>query len=215
MIFADRVDAGKRLARELAGVCKQNGVVLAIPRGGVVVGAEIARALGMPIDVIIPKKIGAPHNPEVAIGAVTQDGTTFFNHSLFAFLGLEEKDLTGLVEEQKKEIKRRMILYRGRAEYPDYSGRCIIVVDDGIATGYTVLAALRWTRQKFKPQKLILAVPVAPRDTLDRLEEEVDQLVVLETPDDFYAVGQFYRDFSQTTDQEVIQILKERTAQQA
>ncbi|RKO65524.1 phosphoribosyltransferase [Desulfofundulus salinus] len=215
MIFSDRVEAGKKLAGEMAGVCKHNGLVLAIPRGGVVVGAEIARSLGMPLDVIIPRKIGAPHNPEVAIGAVTQDGTTFFNHSLLAFLGLEEKDLTGLVDEQKREIKRRMILYRGGVEYPDYSGRCIIVVDDGIATGYTVLAALRWIRQKFKPQKLILAVPVAPRDTLDRLKDEVDQLVVLAAPDDFYAVGQFYRDFSQTTDQEVIQILKERTAPQA
>ncbi|SHI67508.1 phosphoribosyltransferase [Desulfofundulus thermosubterraneus] len=215
MVFADRVEAGKKLAMELAGTCKQNGVVLAIPRGGVVVGAEIARILGMTLDVIIPRKIGAPHNPEVAIGAVTQDGITFFNKPLLNFLELEEKDLARMVEREKREIERRMLLYRGQMEYPDYSGRCIIVVDDGIATGYTVKAALRWIRQKFKPQKLILAVPVAPQDTLDRLEDEVDQLVVLETPDDFYAVGQFYLDFSQTTDQEVIQILKERTAQQA
>ncbi len=208
MIFFDRTDAGKKLAEKLKGLCERDGLVLAIPRGGVVVGAEIARTLCIPLDVIIPRKIGAPHNPELAIGAVTQDGTTFFNQSLLAFLGLEEKDLTGFVEEQKREIKRRMNLYRGGVEYPDYSGRCIIVVDDGIATGYTVLAALRWIRQKFKPQKLILAVPVAPRDTLDRLEDEVDQLVVLAAPDNFYAVGQFYRDFSQITDQEVIALLR-------
>ncbi|MGB9803920.1 phosphoribosyltransferase, partial [Desulfofundulus sp.] len=113
MIFLDRVDAGKKLARELEGICKHRGLVLAIPRGGVVVGAEIARQLGMDLDVIIPRKIGAPHNPELAIGAVTQDGTSFFNHSLLAVMGLDEEDLSKLVAEQEREIKRRMLLYRG------------------------------------------------------------------------------------------------------
>ncbi|MGB9803196.1 phosphoribosyltransferase, partial [Desulfofundulus sp.] len=106
----------------------------------------------------------------------------------------------------------RMILYRGSDEYPDYSGRCIIVVDDGIATGYTVLAALRWVRHKFEPEELVLAVPVAPRETMRQLEDEADKLVVLEVPDDFYAVGQFYRDFNQVADEEVIRLLKEKTA---
>ncbi|SHF48805.1 Predicted phosphoribosyltransferase [Desulfofundulus australicus DSM 11792] len=212
MVFADRADAGRQLAGKLTGACKQKGIILAIPRGGVVVGAEISRQLDLPLDLVIPRKIGAPHNPEVAIGALTQDGTTVFNHQLLAVLGLKEKDVAGLVEEQRKEIERRLVLYRGDKEYPDYSGRCIIVVDDGIATGYTVIAALRWIRQKFRPEKLILAVPVAPVDSLDRLEKEVDQLVVLMAPEDFYAVGQFYQDFRQVTDREVIQLLKERRA---
>lgn len=209
MFFEDRVDAGRKLAKELMGVCSGRGVVLAVPRGGVVVGAEVAKTLGFPLDVIIPRKIGAPQNPEMAIGAVAQDGVVYLNRSLINALGLSEEGILALVEEQKAEIERRMRLYRGSTEYPDYSRRCIIVVDDGIATGYTILAALRWVRQKFEPQKLILAVPVAPRDTLKRLEEEVDQLVALLVPVDFYAVGQFYRDFSQISDQEVLELLRQ------
>ncbi|WP_152947657.1 phosphoribosyltransferase [Desulfofundulus thermobenzoicus] len=206
-IFVDRVDAGRQLAARLRGICGRDGLVLAIPRGGVVVGAQIARELGLPLDVVIPRKVGAPHNPEVAIGAVTQDGTTFYNRTLLDFLGLGEDELQEQVELQKKEIKRRMLLYRGRVDYPDYSGRQVILVDDGIATGYTVLAALRWIRRQFAPGELILAVPVAPTDVVDRLGEEVDRLVVLLVPEDFYAVGQFYQDFSQTTDEEVITLL--------
>ncbi|MQL53178.1 phosphoribosyltransferase [Desulfofundulus thermobenzoicus] len=206
-MFVDRVDAGRQLAARLRGICGRDGLVLAIPRGGVVVGAQIARELGLPLDVVIPRKVGAPHNPEVAIGAVTQDGTTFYNRTLLDFLGLGEDELQEQVELQKKEIKRRMLLYRGRVDYPDYSGRQVILVDDGIATGYTVLAALRWIRRQFAPGELILAVPVAPTDVVDRLGEEVDRLVVLLVPEDFYAVGQFYQDFSQTTDEEVITLL--------
>ncbi|MBE3587880.1 MAG: phosphoribosyltransferase [Thermoanaerobacteraceae bacterium] len=206
-MFVDRVDAGRRLAARLRGICGRDGLVLAIPRGGVVVGAQIARELGLPLDVVIPRKVGAPHNPEVAIGAVTQDGTTFYNRTLLDFLGLGEDDLQEQVELQKKEIRRRMLLYRGKVDYPDYSGRQVILVDDGIATGYTVLAALRWIRRQFAPGELILAVPVAPADVVDRLAGEVDQLVVLLVPEDFYAVGQFYQDFSQTTDEEVIGLL--------
>ncbi|WP_245574265.1 phosphoribosyltransferase [Desulfovirgula thermocuniculi] len=209
MIFADRVDAGRRLAAELKGVCPGDGVVLAVPRGGVVVGAEVARELGFPLDVVIPRKIGAPQNPELAIGAVTQDGTVYLNRPLMAALGIGEEEVFALVKEEEAEIERRMRLYRGSTEYPAYDGRCVIVVDDGIATGYTITAALRWVRKKFSPCKLILAVPVAPRETAVRLKGEVDQLVVLSSPADFYAVGQFYRDFSQTSDRDVIDLLEE------
>lgn len=209
MLFADRVDAGRRLAAELKGACPGDGVVLAVPRGGVVVGAEVARELGFPLDVVIPRKIGAPQNPELAIGAVTQDGAVYLNRPLMAALGIGEEEVAALVKKEEAEIERRMRLYRGSTEYPDYRERCVIVVDDGVATGYTITAALRWVRKKFSPSKLILAVPVAPQETVLRLKDEVDQLVVLFSPADFYAVGQFYRDFSQTSDQEVVELLRQ------
>lgn len=208
MIFRDRADAGRRLANRLADLAGKDGVVLAIPRGGVVVGAEIARKLGLEIDLIIPRKIGAPQNPELAIGAVTQDGTTIFDRRLIDLLGLSESELEEKISFEIHEIKRRMSLYRGSEETPNYEGRRLIVVDDGIATGYTVLAALRSARN-FHPRELILAIPVAPPDTLAMLEKEVDRIVCLHTPDVFYAVGQFYQHFDQTEDEEVINILKE------
>lgn len=211
MIFRDRVDAGRRLAAAIKeeGRPLENGVVLAVPRGGVVVGAEIARELGLPLDLVIPRKIGAPHNPEAAIGAVAQDGTTFFDRHVLGLLGLREEDLAGKVAEQTKEIRRRMVKYRGRDDYPPYDGKKIILVDDGVATGYTLLAAIRSIKKMFRPEELVLAVPVAPYDTLEMLSREVDRVVCLSTPASFYAVGQFYEDFAQTTDGEVIALLKE------
>jgi len=169
----------------------------------------VARSLKIPLDLVIPRKIGAPHNPEAAVGAVAQDGTTIFNHQALSVLGIREEDLQEVVEEQIKEIRRRMKMYRGREDYPSYDNRQVIVVDDGIATGYTVLAALRSVKNMFKLKELVLAVPVAPSDTLEILKTEVDRVVCLLTPPDFYAVGQFYVDFSQTTDEEVISLLQE------
>lgn len=211
-IFLNRRDAGEQLARELKNIAVKDGVVMAIPRGGVVVGAEVARELKLPLDLIIPRKVGAPNNPEVALGAVTQDGTAIFNQDLLVFLGLKEKDLSHLVKKQIEEIHRRMACYRGKAEYPEYDGRQIILVDDGIATGYTVLAALRSIRKMFQPRELILAVPVMPHDIMDSMEREVDRVIALLVPVDFQAVGQYYLDFSQTTDEEVIELLKKQAA---
>lgn len=208
MVFKDRVDAGRQLSDKLVGYAGKNGVVLAIPRGGVVIGAEIARRLGLGLDLIIPRKVGAPQNPEVAIGAVTQDGTTIFDRRLIEMLGISEFDFEDKISCEINEIKRRMVLYRGSENHQDYKGRQLIVVDDGVATGYTMLAALRSARN-FHPGELILAIPVAPPDTLEMLEKEVDRVVCLLVPDDFYAVGQFYECFDQTEDEEVIKILKE------
>jgi predicted phosphoribosyltransferase len=207
MIFKDRVDAGKKLAEALKLWDFSGGLVLAIPRGGVVVGAEVARALKVGLDLIIPRKIGSPQNQEVAVGAVTQDGTTIFDDFLLSKLGLLPRELSDSVRCEMAEIKRRMEVYRDSPEYPDLSGRPVIVVDDGVATGYTMLAALRSVK-KFKPLEVTLAIPVAPPKVLALLKEEVDRAVCLLTPENFYAVGQFYLDFDQTGDDEVIKLLK-------
>lgn len=207
-MFADRVDAGRRLAERLAGREYPQGLVLAIPRGGVVVGAEIARALGLLLDIIIPRKIGAPYNPELAIGAVTQDGTAIFNEELLRRFSLTQAAKEKLVAEAVAETNRRMRLYRGDKPVLSWHGRTIILTDDGIATGFTVTAALRSLR-KADPQRIVLAVPVAPPDTLETLRPEVDELICLLVPEIFMAVGQFYYSFEQTSDQEVISLLKE------
>lgn len=208
MVFEDRADAGQKLADKLAGYISEDGLVLAIPRGGVVVGAEVARRFGLELDLIIPRKIGSPQNPEMAVGAVTQDGTTILNQRLVEVLRISQPELSEKIDYEINEIKRRMLLYRGGENGRDYKGRQIIVVDDGVATGYTMLAALRSARN-FQPRELILAIPVAPPDTLEVLEKEVDVVVCLLVPGNFYAVGQFYVDFDQTDDDEVIEILKE------
>ncbi len=210
MIFKDRTEAGRLLAEELTGRIAKDGVVLAIPRGGVVVGAELARGLGLKLDLIIPRKIGSPHNPEVAIGAIAQNGEPILDHRLIERLGVAETDLSEIMASELDEINRRMLLYRGNENYKhrDYSGKQLIVVDDGIATGYTMLAALSSARG-MRPRELILAVPVAPPDTLEIMKKEVDQVVCLLTPDNFYAVGQFYVNFDQTDDAVVVKLLKE------
>lgn len=208
MLFKDRVEAGRKLAEKLLQWDFSGGLVLAIPRGGVVVGAEVARRLKIGLDLIIPRKIGSSQNPEVAVGAVTQDGTTFFDRRLLRLLDLSELDFSEIVECEVKEIKRRMETYRKTSDFPDLSGKKVIVIDDGVATGYTMLAALRSVK-KFDPLEVTLAVPVSPPDTFEMLGEEVDRAVCLLAPAEFYAVGQFYCNFEQTGDEEVIRILKE------
>lgn len=207
-MFTNRLDAGRRLAERLSGRKFSQGLVLAIPRGGVVVGAEIARVLGLPLDIIIPRKIGAPYNPEMAVGAVTQDGTAIFNEELLRHFSLTQETKEKLVAQAVAEINRRMRLYRGDKPLLLWRNRTIILTDDGIATGFTVIAALRFLR-KAEPERIILAVPVAPPDTLENLRSEVDELICLLVPETFMAVGQFYYHFDQTTDQEVISLLKE------
>lgn len=213
MVFKDRVDAGRRLAERLAGYVESGSLVLAIPRGGVVVGAEIARVLALELDLIIPRKIGSPQNPELAIGAVTQDGSNILNKRMIEMFGVTELELEYAISREIKEIKRRTALYRGSSVYQDCAGRQVVVVDDGVATGYTMFASLRSARN-LHPKELILAVPVAPSDTLALLQKEVDHAVCLFTPDDFYAVGQFYERFDQTSDDEVINIIKELQKQE-
>ncbi len=212
-MFKDRADAGRKLAANLKKMDPRDAVVLCIPRGGVVVGSEVAGDLEAPLDLIIPRKIGAPFNPEVAIGAVAQDGTRYLNERQISILGIREKDLEGLIKKEVREIERRMTGYRGSPGYPDFTGKTLILVDDGAATGYTMLAAAEFARNSLKPGRLIIAVPVSPPDTLELFERVADEVVCLHAPRDFYAVGQFYYDFRQTEDEEVLSILDKHKKQ--
>jgi len=177
----------------------------------VVVAHEIARALKAPLDVSIPRKIGAPHNPELAIGAVAQDGALVIDKALVRMLGVSEDYLEKEAERQRAEIERRLSLYRRDRPAVDVSAGSAILADDGIATGATVMASLRGLRS-LDPARVILAVPVAPPDTLERLAGEADDIVCLASPEPFYAVGQFYRHFEQVTDEEVVALMGQETA---
>lgn len=210
MIFYDRRDAGQRLGMALARYRGKDTVVLGIPRGGVVVAAEVAKILLAPLDLIIPRKIGAPHNPEVAIGAVAPDGTAILDERMVAVLGVGDVEISRLTEKVRAEIARRLEAYRGGRPAEELSGRVVILVDDGIATGYTIMAALQAIK-KAGPAKFVLAVPVAPQDTVKALAQEVDEMICLESPENFYAVGQFYTDFDQVEDNEVTALVAEST----
>ena len=205
--FANRVDAGKRLASELRNLIGKNAIVLAIPRGGVVVGYEIAKALNLPLDVIIPRKIGAPDNPELAIGAMTEDGTIILDQDLVSYIRVSEDYVREESERQKKEIERRLKLYRGNESYPNLQGKDVIIVDDGIATGSTMKAALASVKNR-GAKTVTIAVPVGPPSTIKELKKQAEEVVCPYTPEYFQAIGQFYVDFDQTTDEEVIQLLK-------
>ena len=205
--FADRIEAGKRLASALANFAGKNAIVLAIPRGGVVVGYEIAKALNLPLDVIIPHKIGAPDNPELAIGAMTEDGTIILDDNLITYIGVQRDYIKAESERQKHEIERRLKLYRQNEPYPSLKGLDVVIVDDGIATGSTMKAALASVKNR-GASTVTVAVPVGPPSTIKELKKQADRVVCLYTPEYFQAIGQFYTDFNQTTDEEVIQLLK-------
>jgi len=205
--FADRLDAGKRLAQALADFHGKIAVVLAIPRGGVVVGFEIAAALVLPLDVIIPRKLGAPGNPEFAIGAVTEDGSMVLDDSVVAYLGVSRGYVEEESERQRSEIARRMTLYREGAPATEVRGKDVIVVDDGIATGSTMKAALLSVKNR-GAKSVTVAVPVGPPSTIQELTRLSDRVVCLYMPEYFEAIGQFYEDFSQTSDDEVLRLLR-------
>jgi putative phosphoribosyl transferase len=206
VIFTDRREAGERLAEALSSLAGSDAVVLAIPRGGVVVGRVVAERLGVPLDVVIPRKIGAPGNPELGLGAVAP-GVRVLDDRLVAELRVTPEYLEREIESQEREIARRETAYREGRPAVDVEGKVAIVVDDGVATGGTAVAACRWARQA-GAARVILAVPVAPRQARAMLEREADQLIVLATPDPFFAVGQWYRDFDQVSDQEVVSLLQ-------
>jgi putative phosphoribosyl transferase len=204
--FSDRADAGRRLAKRLLPLAAERPVVVGLPRGGVPVAAQVARALGAPLDLIAVRKLGAPHNPEYGIGAVAEDGTKVIDAEAVAVLGLNGAALEGIVERESAELARRVSLYRGDRPPVDLEGRTVIIVDDGIATGVTDTAAARAVRRK-RPRRLVLAVPVCPPESAMRLRQEVDELVCLAEPQLLYGVGQWYDDFSQVTDDEVLAAL--------
>lgn len=205
-IFTDRIEAGRMLASKLLNYTEKS-IVLAIPRGGVVVGYEVAQKLGIPLDVIVPRKIRAPNNPELAIGAVTEDGNMILDHRLIEHLGISQSHIMEESERQQKEIKRRLRFYREDTPFPDLKDRHVIVVDDGIATGATVRAALASIRKR-GAKSVILAIPVASTEALKMLEREADVTICLFSPHPFFAVGQFYENFEPTSDEEVVELLK-------
>ena len=208
MSFHDRTDAGKQLAAALAGYAGKDCVILALPRGGIPVAAEIAFALHAPLDVLLVRKIGAPQQPELAIGAVVDGGAPVFvrNKELLRLTGTGEREFNAIARQELAEIERRRRLYLQSGTPLDPKGRIAIVVDDGIATGATMRAALQATRMR-SPKELVLAVPVAAAETLEALRGEADRIVCLATPEPFGAVGYFYDDFDQVTDGEVIEAL--------
>ena len=208
MIFLNRVEAGRKLASELVNfVGNRSVIVLAIPRGGVVVGYEVARKLKVPLDIIIPRKISAPSNPELAIGAVTEDGGVILDEKLVGYLHVSRGYIEEASEKQRMEIERRLMVYRGEIPYPNLTNRIVIVVDDGVATGSTIKAALSSLRKK-KVKQLVIAVPVGSADTIKELERKADRVVCLFKPEEFYAIGQFYEKFDQTADEEAVRLLK-------
>jgi putative phosphoribosyl transferase len=208
MLFSNRQEAGRRLVAELSSFKDAQPVILALPRGGVPVGFEIALALNAPLDVVLVRKIGAPGMSELAIGAIV-DGEQLdkiIDSKLVTELAVPQRYLDGEIARQAAEIERRRRVYlKGRAPVT-VAGRAVLVVDDGIATGATMRAALRATRRR-SPAKLVLAVPVAPGHTIEALRPEVDEIVCLATPEEFYAIGQFYADFRQLDDEEVVTLL--------
>ncbi len=204
--FADRSDAGRQLAARLLPLADQRPLVLGLPRGGVPVAAEVAALLGAPLEILAVRKLGAPHNPEYGIGAIAEGGTRVFDPEALALLEINGGELTSIVERESAELGRRVEAYRGDREPVSPRDRTVIVVDDGVATGVTDTAALRQVRHH-RPRRLILAVPVCPPDSLVRLRDEADEVVCLAAPPRLQGVGQWYADFGQVTDAEVIAAL--------
>ncbi|MFB6245936.1 MAG: phosphoribosyltransferase [Candidatus Nanohaloarchaea archaeon] len=200
MVFQDREEAGKKLGKELVARDLEADIVLAIPRGGLPLGREVADALDTELDVIVASKIGSPGNPELAIGAAASDGSYWLNEELIDRMGVDQEFIDEAIEKEAENAREKLEFMRGEEELPEMGGKQVVVVDDGVATGSTAIACLRHIRDA-GAEKVVLAVPVGPRDTRERLADEADEIVVLETPKAFGAVGRHYRDFEQVTDE--------------
>ncbi len=205
-LFKDRQAAGRDLAIALARYRGSATLVLGLPRGGVITANEVAKALGAELSVIVTRKIGAPGNPEYAIGAVAEGGEVVLNDEEINIYAIPRVFVDGEINQQNQEIQRRIELYRAGKPLPDMKDRPVIVVDDGVATGYTMLAALRAVKQR-GANPVVMATPVIPLSTLDHLQHDCDHAVVLAAPEPFYAVGLFYEDFEQVSDQDVLKVL--------
>jgi Predicted phosphoribosyltransferases len=204
-LFKDREDAARKLSDELKDYCSIDCVILGIPRGGAIVAYHVARILNKPWDIIVPRKIGVPFNKEVAIGAVTQDGNILLNEAIVKYYNIPDEYIKKESMEQTEEIKRRIQLYKGNVNLPDIDGKTVILVDDGIATGFTAAAAINSIKHH-NPQKIIIAVPVASVEAITYLASLCDKIICIETPDNFIGVSSNYLNFRQNTDQEVIDL---------
>jgi len=207
MILKNREEAGRRLVERLTAYREHPGaLILALPRGGVAVGYQLSLGLHLPLDVFITRKLGAPDNPEYALGAVGETGVVYLNPEAMAAFRLSRSERDQLVQAQQEEITRRQALYRQDRPFPVLTDRTVILVDDGIATGSTFFASVQSIRS-LKPRRLIGAIPVGPTETIREARAQVDELVVLATPDPFVAVGNHYVDFAQVSDHDVIEYL--------
>lgn len=214
VLFKDRTDAAKQLAERLYWLKneiqenKSSVIIVAVPRGGVVIGNIIASELGAKLDLVVSRKIGAPFNPELAIGAVMPDGSYFLN-DVAEMMNVSQNYIESQIEKEVKEIDRRLIEFRGNREYYNkLEDKIVVLVDDGIATGATILASAKWIKDKHNCKQLIIAVPLAPREILEDLNRAADEVMVLYTPEPFGAVGRFYHDFNQVSDDEVKEMMK-------
>jgi predicted phosphoribosyltransferase len=208
MIFADRTEAGRELAPFLTSYKPEHPIVYALPRGGVAVAAEVARVLAAPLELLLVRKIGVPWQPELAMGALVDGGSPVIvrNAEVLSMVSVSEKQFDEVCRRELAEVERRRRRYMSDRAWLDPKGRVAIVIDDGIATGSTMTAALRAMRQH-QPKKLVLAVPVAPRETVEKLRGEADDVICPVAPDDFGAIGFFYRNFRQLSDEDVISLL--------
>jgi len=212
--FTDREDAGRQLAARLEHLRGRDPVVVALPRGGVPVAAEVAEALGAPLDICVIRKLGVPSQPELGLGAIGEDGVRVLNRQVMRVAGVTAEQLAKVEASERAELERRVLRYRAGRPGVELAGRTVVVVDDGVATGSTARAACRIVRAR-GAGRVVLAVPVAPADWTASMEGEADDLVAVRTPVAFYAIGQFYQDFTQTTDAEVTECLARATAAQA
>ena len=204
MNFKDRVDAAEKVAKKLEWLRGEDPIILAIPRGGVIIGDVIAKALGAKLDIIVSRKVGAPYNPELAIGAVMHDGSFFPNTDIIEAVNVPKKYIEQQVASELKEINRRLVKFRGTKEYR-LEGKTVVLVDDGIATGATIFVTLQWLKRQ-NPKRLVVAIPVGPKDTIEKLSR-VAEVVVLDSPSFFNAVGEYYDTFEQVDDYRVIEIM--------
>jgi putative phosphoribosyl transferase len=210
--FQDRIDAGRRLAEKLMEYAHQPDVlVLALPRGGVPVAYEVARALDAPLDVFLVRKLGVPGHEELAMGAIATGGVRVLNQEVVGMLRVPESVIDAVAQKEQRELERREREYRGERPEPEVRDRTVILVDDGLATGSTMRAAAEALKQE-GTKRLIVAVPVAPPETCEAFRSEVDQIVCVVTPEPFFGVGRWYEDFSQTTDEEVRGLLGRSTS---
>ncbi|MGB3641451.1 MAG: phosphoribosyltransferase [Rivularia sp. (in: cyanobacteria)] len=212
MTFRNRTEAGKLLAQKLKAYANLSDViVLALPRGGVPVGFEIAKALNVPLDVCVVRKLGIPHHPELAMGAIASNGVRVLNYDILSEWNIPDKIIDKVSAKELRELRRREHSYRDNLPVIDVINRTVIIVDDGIATGSTMRAVIALMRQQ-KPKRIIVAVPVAPYSVCKELQAEVDKLVCLTMPEPFYAVGLWYENFPQTSDEQVHKLLEKFTA---
>lgn len=213
MVFHDRQDAGQQLAHALEPYRREDCIILALPRGGVILAYEVARHLNKPLDVLVVRKIGAPGQEELAIGAIGPNNVLVWNRELLEHLRFRPAVLEDRIQQEKLELARRLESFRGKRPFPTLEGKTAILVDDGLATGATARAATQ-TVKALNPSKVVLAVPVGAQSTVSELRQDVDELVCLETPDFFDAVSRWYEQFPQNTDEEVIQLLHQAWSQE-